>query len=205
MITKGNNSRPDKDIEDCWFGIKTAVQNCFNVMKINPDIDLVLMSDILNDLQTKEHYIEIENNILANISIICKQYIIHNADTYHSHLLDVHIRRWNNLTTKYKFFENQNIMNVVENCVFFYIYYKVITNKSTYPLLLKVFTGITELPSISRIIDVSIANNYPYILDKCNKITCVATYVNRKYSVNCYKNTQGTKIIAYLNNYWYSE
>ena len=215
MITSGNkdrpdndrpdNDRPDKDIEECWFGIKIAVRNCFSSIKIEPNIDLKSMSDILNDLQTNENYVEIEKNILANISSICKQYIVHNIDTYHSHLLDVHIRRWNNLTTKYQFFENQNIMNVVDNCVYFYIYYKVITNKDKYPQLLKDFTGITELPSISRIIDVSIANNYPYILDKCNKITCVATYVNCKYSVDCYKNTQGSKIIAYLNNHWYSE
>ena len=52
---------------------------------------------------------------------------------------------------------------------------------------------------------ISIANNYPYILDKCNKITSVVDYINTKYSVQCHKNTQGVKIIAFLNNYWFSE
>lgn len=205
MSSINTNSKPDKDIEECWIGIKKAVMNCFSLIETKPDIDLTEMGESLNNLQAKENYIEIEKNILNNISNICKQYILHNVDSYHSHLLDVHIRRWNNLTTKYKFFENQNIMNVVDNCVYFYIYYKVITQKDKYPRLLKDFTGIVELPTIERIIDVSIANNYPWILDKCNKITCVATYVNNKYSVNCYKNTQGSKIIANINNHMYSD
>ena len=202
---RDNEARPDKDIEQCWLGIKQAVYNCYSFINKTPSFDIEKMSRELNDLQSKENYIEIEKKILQNISEICKDYILSNVDTYHAHLLDVHIRRWNNLTKKYQFFENQNVMNVVDNCVYFYIYFKVISNKSKYDRLLKDFTEIDKLPSVYRIIDVSIANNYPYILDKCNKITSVVDYVNTKYSVQCHKNTQGVKIIAFLNNYWFSE
>ena len=191
---------PDKHIEDVWIGIKTAVTNTFCNLQIDKTIDLNTISENLNKLQTKKDYTMIEKTILYTLSDICRRFIIHKIDVYNCHILDVQIKRWNKVTNKYQFFEKHDIRYVLENCILFYIYYKVLTNPSKYTELVKLFNSSDSIPKVEDIIDLSVSHNYPIILDKCNNYMCVATYINNKHGTKFFKNTTGKKIIVKLKD-----
>lgn len=191
---------PDKHIEDVWIGIKTAVANTFYHHQIDKTIDLNTISENLNKLQTEKNYTMIEKTILYAISDICREFIIHKIDVYNCHILDVQIKRWNKVTNKYQFFEKHDIRYVLENCILFYIYYKILTNSSKYNNLIKLFNHNDSIPKVEDIIDVSVLNNYHIILDKCNNYMCVSTYINNKYGTKFFKNTNGKKIIVKLKD-----
>tara|TARA_B110000902_G_C14141848_1_gene526073 strand:+ start:293 stop:904 length:612 start_codon:yes stop_codon:yes gene_type:complete len=191
---------PDKYIEEVWMGIKNAVVNTFNQQQIEQPVDLNLVSEKLNLLQKEKDYHMIEKTILITISDICRNFIIHRIGAYNCHILDVQIKRWNKVTNKYRFFDKHDIRYVLENCILFYIYYKVIDNPGKYDSLLNMFNSNKLIPTIEDIIDVSVSHNYPIILDKCNNYICVSTYINRSRGTNFFKNTNGRKIIGKLND-----
>lgn len=191
---------PDKHIEDVWIGIKTAVTNTFSQLQIDKTIDLNKVSENLNTLQAKKDYSMIEKTILYTLSDICRQFIINKIDVYNCHILDVQIKRWNKVTNKYQFFEKHDIRYILENCILFYIYYKILTDSSKYIKLIKLFNHSDSIPKIEDIIDVSVLHNYHIILDKCNNYMCVSTYINNKYGTKFFKNTNGKKIIVKLKD-----
>lgn len=198
MPTCISNEAPDKHIEEVWYGIKTAIQNTYNGTNIPIPLDLENISSHLNSLQSEKNYQEIEKQIVITIGQICRFYVEHRMCVYNCHILDVQIKRWNKVTEKYKFFEKQDIRNVVENCVFFYIYFKIFENYKKYTALVKLFNNTDSIPKIDEIIDISVKYNYPTILDKANNFFCVSTYINDKYYTKLYKNTNGNKLISHL-------
>ena len=201
MPIKTPEDKPDKYIEEVWLGIKTATINTFSQKKdIIMPIDLDNISNNLNILQKEKNYSEIERIIVISIGQICRYYIINNIDSYNCHILDVQIKRWNKVTEKYQFFENQDIRNVVENCILFYIYFKAVDNYYKYANMIELFTTSDDIPRIEDIMEVSIINNYPIILDKANYISCVSEYVNTKFGTKVFKNTNGSKIISMLKS-----
>lgn len=191
---------PDKHIEDVWIGIKTAVNNTFFQLQIDKTIDLNIVSENLNTLQAKKDYAMIEKTILYTLSDICRQFIINKIDVYNCHILDVQIKRWNKVTNKYQFFEKHDIRYILENCILFYIYYKILTDSSKYIKLINLFNHSDSIPKVEDIIDVSVLHNYHIILDKCNNYMCVSTYINNKYGTKFFKNTNGKKIIVKLKD-----
>ena len=68
---------------------------------------------------------------------MCRFYISDRINVYNCHILDVQIKRWNKVTEKYKFFEKQDIRNVIENCVLFYIYFKAIESRNKYQFIIQ--------------------------------------------------------------------
>tara|TARA_B100001741_G_C16454905_1_gene552220 strand:+ start:49 stop:669 length:621 start_codon:yes stop_codon:yes gene_type:complete len=198
MPTCISNEAPDKHIEEVWYGIKTAIQNTYIGTNIPIPIDLENISSHLNTLQSQKNYQEIEKQIVITIGQICRFYVEHRMSVYNCHILDVQIKRWNKVTEKYKFFEKQDIRNVIENCVFFYIYYKIFENYKKYTALVELFNNTDSIPKINKIIDISVKYNYPTILDKANNYFCVSTYINNKYDTKFYKNTNGNKLISHL-------
>ena len=198
MPTCISNEAPDKHIEEVWYGIKTAIQNTYIGTNIPIPIDLEEISSHLNTLQSQKNYQEIEKQIVITIGQICRFYIEHRMSVYNCHILDVQIKRWNKVTEKYKFFEKQDIRNVIENCVLFYIYYKIFENYKKYTALVELFNNTDSIPKINKIIDISVKYNYPTILDKANNYFCVSTYINNKYDTKFYKNTNGNKLISHL-------
>ena len=190
----------DKYFEVVWIGMKTAVKNTFYQIQIEAPVDLNEVSEKLNKLQLEKDYTIIERTILYAISDICRQFIIHKIDVYNCHILDVQIKRWNKVTNNYQFFEKHDIRYVLENCILFYIYYKVLTNSVKYKHLLELFNHTDSIPKIEDIIDISLLQNYPIILDKCNNYMCVSTYINSKYGTTFFKNTNGKKIIVKLKD-----
>lgn len=198
MPTCISNEAPDKHIEEVWYGIKTAIQNTYIGTNIPIPLDLENISSHLNNLQSQKNYQEIEKQIVITIGEICRFYVEHRMSVYNCHILDVQIKRWNKVTEKYKFFEKQDIRNVVENCVFFYIYFKIFENYKKYTALVELFNNTNSIPKIDEIIDISVKYNYPTILDKANNFFCVSTYINHKYDTKLYKNTNGSKLISHL-------
>ncbi len=193
-----SNEAPDKHIEEVWYGLKTAIQNTYSGTNIPIPIDLEDVSSHLNILQSNQNYQEIEKQIVITIGQICRFYVEHRMSVYNCHILDVQIKRWNKVTEKYKFFEKQDIRNVIENCVFFYIYFKVFENYKKYTALVELFNNTDNMPQINKIIDISVKYNYPTILDKANNFFCVSTYINNKYETKFFKNTNGNKLISHL-------
>tara|TARA_Y100000389_G_scaffold178644_1_gene191976 strand:- start:2304 stop:2924 length:621 start_codon:yes stop_codon:yes gene_type:complete len=198
MPTCISNEAPDKHIEEVWYGIKTAIQNTYIGTNIPIPIDLEDISSHLNILQSNQNYQEIEKQIVITIGQICRFYVEHRMSVYNCHILDVQIKRWNKVTEKYKFFEKQDIRNVIENCVFFYIYFKIFENYKKYTALVELFNNTDNMPEINKIIDISVKYNYPTILDKANNFFCVSTYINNKYETKFFKNTNGNKLISHL-------
>jgi hypothetical protein len=193
-----SNEAPDKHIEEVWYGVKTAIQNTYSGTNIHIPIDLEDISSCLNILQSNQNYQEIEKQIVITIGQICRFYVKHRMSVYNCHILDVQIKRWNKVTEKYKFFEKQDIRNVIENCVFFYIYFKIFENYKKYTALVELFNNTDNIPEINKIIDISVKYNYPTILDKANNFFCVSTYINNKYETKFFKNTNGSKLIGHL-------
>jgi len=193
-----SNEAPDKHIEEVWYGLKTAIHNTYSGTNIHIPIDLEDISSCLNILQSNQNYQEIEKQIVITIGQICRFYVEHRMSVYNCHILDVQIKRWNKVTEKYKFFEKQDIRNVIENCVFFYIYFKIFENYKKYTALVELFNNTDNIPEINKIIDISVKYNYPTILDKANNFFCVSTYINNKYETKFFKNTNGNKLIGHL-------
>ena len=195
-----SDEAPDKHIEEVWYGIKTAFNNTYESVKVNNPINLNQISTYLNKLQSEKNYQEIEKQIVITIGQMCRFYIQDKIGVYNCHILDVQIKRWNKVTEKYKFFEKQDIRNVIENCVLFYIYFKVFENEKKYQNLVFLFNNKSSIPMFSEIIDISLKSEYPTILDKVNSSFCVSSYINNKYDTKFYKNTNGNKIISYLKS-----
>lgn len=195
-----SEDKPDKYIEEVWLGIKNAVNNTFSQKRMQFSIDLCETSNLLNKLQSECNYTKIEEIIMVKIGEICREYITNEIDVYNCHILDVQIKRWNKVTKKYKFFENQDVRVVVENCILFYIYFKIIDNEKKYITLINIFKNTQGIPNIHKIIDCSLSSNYPIILDKCNRLCCVSSYINTKFKTSFHKNTHGIKIINVMKS-----
>lgn len=195
-----SDEAPDKHIEEVWYGIKTAFINAYQQSNKIIPMDLDEISENLNELQSNKNYQEIEKNIVITIGKMCRFYISDRISVYNCHILDVQIKRWNKVTEKYKFFEKQDIRNVIENCVLFYIYFKAIESRNKYQFIIQLFENNNDIPTFENIIDVAIKHNYPIVLDKTNHFFCVSSYINEKYGTKFYKNTHGNKIISYLKS-----
>lgn len=195
-----SDEAPDKHIEEVWYGIKTAFINAYQQSNKMIPMDLDEISENLNELQSNKNYQEIEKNIVITIGKMCRFYISDRISVYNCHILDVQIKRWNKVTEKYKFFEKQDIRNVIENCVLFYIYFKAIESRNKYQFIIQLFENNNDIPTFENIIDVAIKHNYPIVLDKTNHFFCVSSYINEKYGTKFYKNTHGNKIISYLKS-----
>ena len=195
-----SDEAPDKHIEEVWYGIKTAFINAYQQSNKIIPMDLDEISENLNELQSNKNYQEIEKNIVITIGKMCRFYISDRINVYNCHILDVQIKRWNKVTEKYKFFEKQDIRNVIENCVLFYIYFKAIESRNKYQFIIQLFENNNDIPTFENIIDVAIKHNYPIVLDKTNHFFCVSSYINKKYGTKFYKNTHGNKIISYLKS-----
>ena len=72
-LTLKNSDKPDKDIEIFWYSLKSMVMNTFNDQ---PPIELDKYSEILNNLQSKEEYLEIEKHILEYILLVYAVYML---------------------------------------------------------------------------------------------------------------------------------
>ena len=195
-----SDEAPDKHIEEVWYGIKTAFNNTYESISLRNPMDIDKISSHLNKLQSEKNYQEIEKQIVIIIGQMCRFYIQDKIGAYNCHILDVQIKRWNKVTEKYKFFEKQDVRTVTENCVLFYIYFKVFENEKKYHNLVNLFNNKNAIPEFSEIIDISLKSNYPTILDKINNFFCVSSYINEKYGTKFYKNTNGNKIISLLKS-----
>ena len=192
-FTIKNNDKPDKDIEIFWYGLKSMVMNTFNDQ---PPIDLDSYSEILNNLQSKEKYLEIEKHILEYISHICRIYVIHKCSEYNCNLLHTQLKRWSNVAKKYDIFSSINSHKTNKECCLFFIYltyfkYDASPEMNNFFNKLSVDSDI----DIEALIDISITYEYDYFLDKLASFQNITESINKKYNINMHHKTSGKKIL----------
>jgi len=190
--------KPDKEIEEVWYGIKTAVKNISNFQFFfTGHFDIDKMSINLNTLQSREAYDDIEKCIQTYISQICIGYVCIGCSKYECHILDTHIKRWNKVAQNYTFFIEHDIRTINKYINIFYIYIKYLNYKQKIGDLDNYFNTITpDNLDILHLLDLSIKYRYPYFLDKLNNCCDIIKHINDRYALNIRRNTKGHKILA---------
>ena len=192
-FTIKNSDKPDKDIEIFWYSLKSMVMNTFNDQ---PPIDLDNYSETLNNLQSKEEYLEIEKHILEYISHICRLYVIHKCSEYNCNLLHTQLKRWSNIAKKYDIFSSKNSHKTHKNCCIFFIYLKYFRYNDS-PEMNDFLSNLTidSDINIENLITISIKYDYIYFLDKLASFQNITDIINEKYNVNIHHKTSGKKIL----------
>lgn len=196
------NNLPDKEVELYWYELNNIIKNCFHSISKGVPLELNNIGGILNNLQEKKKYQEIEQKIQDYISTVCKLYVIHNCPIYHFSLLDTQIKRWNRISKNYPIFRIKDARINNYKCVLFYIYYKYQTYKRR-SLECDKFFKKTDYNNqdLYELVDLAIQHNYPYFLDKLRHCIDIIPYINDKYNCKIYTNTCGNKILNALKKH----
>jgi hypothetical protein len=103
------NIKPiDYEIEQFWLGLKKSMMNFYDgyykVSNISIKRPIDKWSNELNLLQKEQKYDEIESSIIKKITLYAMDLLRYN-DSYNIRILTSNIRRWDNISRKYKFYE----------------------------------------------------------------------------------------------------
>jgi hypothetical protein len=180
---------PDKYIEEFWLGLKQSMNNFYKEKKISRPINY--WSNNLNELQKNKNYDIIEEKIRGYISLYAID-IMRCNDKYNIHILLTNIKRWNNISNKYKF-ENNN--NGYHNIVFLLLdlYKSFLTmNIINYEYYFEQIELFILYEDFTPFIKFAIENYKPNMLEKINKYCNVYNIIEELYNIkidnkSCFK------------------
>lgn len=191
-----DNEKPDKYIEEFWLYYKKSMINFYklNSFKSRP-IDK--WSDILNNLQNKKKYKEIEKHILNYMSLYAID-LLRSCDNYHMNILITNIKRWKKLSKHFnEFTDNENYYNIIFLLVD--IYKGIMFDDDT-----EIDTIFSQLELIviykdfSNIINYAIKYNKPSILTKINKYCDISNYFLSNYGIQINSKNSFRKVLLSL-------
>jgi len=173
---------PDYEIEEYWLGLKQSMINFYRNKKYTRPIDA--WSDNLNELQKNKQYNLIEENIRNYISLYAID-LIKSMDKYYSHILKTNIKRWNNISTKYKFDDPNTTHNTI--FVLFSIFYSFVIRDQLDDNICNVFLEI-ELTILYKnytsLIKYAVKFNKPSILKNLDSIIDVKKEISLHFDIN---------------------
>jgi len=155
----------DHEIEQFWLNFKCSLHNFYNGLNIQFTRPIETWSTHLNNLQKIQEYGKIEEAIIKYISLYSVDLMrVHN--TYNMNILASNIKRWDEISRKYKIFDYEN--NEACNVIFVLtdIYIMLMTkDKLNHELFddLELFIFFNDFRTL---IEFSIDHNTPSILDK---------------------------------------
>ena len=155
----------DHEIEQFWLNFKCSLHNFYNGPNIQFTRPIETWSTHLNNLQKIQEYGKIEEAIIKYISLYSVDLMrVHN--TYNMNILASNIKRWDEISRKYKIFdyENNEACNVIFVLTDIYIMLMV-KGKLNHELFddLELFIFFNDFRTL---IEFSIDHNTPSILDK---------------------------------------
>ncbi len=200
---------PDYLIEEFWFLFKTSMNNFYNSISINININrpIKYWSDNLNKLQKNKDYQHIEINIRDYMSLYAIDLLRYNSN-YHTGILISNIKRWNNISTSR--FEMCDVKYI--NIVFLLLdIYNILTNKCVNKVDDDAFILFNTIElfiiheDFKNFIDYAIINNKPSIIDKINEYEnknnrhSSIQYLEQKYHLNLSPKISAKKIFNQIN------
>jgi hypothetical protein len=108
--------KPDYEIEKFWYQFKISMINFYKSYNYIKSRNIDKWSANLNKLQEKKQYNLIEKSIMDYITLYGLD-IIKSGSNYHIQLLNTNIKRWNNITKSYQFFNNNEYKNLFYVCL----------------------------------------------------------------------------------------
>ena len=193
-----NNDNPDKEIEHFWLNFKISMNNFYNCISISRPIQE--WCDCLNDLQKKRKYLDIEKNIRNYISLYAID-LIRFTDTYHINILCSNIKRWNKISNKYNFSDNNKEYH---NFIFVMldICHLLLRNNEDISNIFSQFELFLLYKDYKILIKYSVENNKSGILDK---LICfdseIISQIKKMYNItNIPNNISSRKLIKLINN-----
>ena len=190
---------PDHHIEEFWLGFKQSMINFYQANKM-PTRPITMWSDNLNILQKEKNYDMIERKIRDYISLYAIDVLRYQANYYFC-ILHTNIKRWNVISTKYNFLdENVHYHNVVFMLID--IYYGITIKGTHMDDMIKEIFSMVEMYIINNdflpLITYAIDNNKPSVIDKLNHYTEINKIIETKYNVALSPKTGGRKIISLI-------
>lgn len=172
---------PDYEIEQFWLGLKQSMLNFYEKKSYCRPIDL--WSDELNDLQSIKMYDLIEENIRNYISLYAID-LMKSMNIYYSHILKTNIKRWNNISKKFKFDEPNTTQNIIFTLfdIFCYFVEKDTVNSMIQNIFLQIELTILY-QDFTILIKYAVLNNKPSILTKLENITNVREKINKLFDI----------------------
>lgn len=201
----------DYFIEQFWLDFKKSMNNFYtelngtNKYEITRPIDY--WSNKLNQLQKTKEYNLIEINIRDYMSLYAID-LLRTFSLYHTGILITNIKRWNTIAINSKF--EMNTEHKYINIVFLLLdIFNTLTNKCIYYNdELKIIFSMVELfiihEDLSNIVDYSIKNNKPSIIDNINLFESqfnqskTYKYIEDKYNIQLSPKISAKKFINKL-------
>ena len=190
---------PDHHIEEFWLGFKQSMINFYKASNM-PTRPITMWSDNLNVLQKEQNYDMIERKIRDYISLYAIDVLRCQANYYFC-ILHTNIKRWNVISTKYNFLdENVHYHNVVFMLID--IYYGITIKGTHMDDMIKELFSMVEMYIINNdfmpLITYAIDNNKPSVIDKLNHYSDITNVIKTKYNVELSPKTGGRKIITLI-------
>lgn len=199
-----NINNPDYDIEEFWLGFKQSMENFYKSFNITSR-PIQIWSKNLNNFQKNKKYLEIEECILNYISLYAID-IMKSMNGYHMNILESNVKRWNKLSNKFSF-NNSNIK--YHNIIFLLIdiytssYSKHLSDNTSSDFS-NIFSQVELFiiyQDFTNLIEFSINNNNPSIIEKLQKFTDIKKNIKNIYQIDIPDNMNaGKKIINLIKN-----
>ena len=186
-----NNDDPDFEIEEFWLGFKTSMLNFYDDINLRP---IEYWSDNLNSFQSKKMYNNIEECIKKYISLYAID-VLKVSDSYSIGILHSNIKRWNRISKKYCFNDDNEI--VYDNIIFLLVdLFRTIydTDKNYTKIIFSEIELFLLYKDFSSLIKFSVKYNKPSIIDKISKYTNINETLNTLYNLNLKKKISGKKL-----------
>lgn len=197
-------NNPDKEIEEFWLGFKQSMNNFYDINKFF-ERPIVWWSNKLNQYQREKNYEKIQENIKKYISLYAMD-LLRSKNDYYINILITNISRWNNLSIKYSFSNNEK-----SYCNFIFVLldiyktlYKDRLKQSNKLMINEVFDQFEVMilyKDYSPLIKFAVINKKPNILDKLFEFdeTIYEIFVE-EYNLDVSKNSimKGTKLIKLI-------
>lgn len=193
-----NDNKPDFFIETFWLDFKKSMINFYEYYNIKRPINI--WSDKLNLLQKSESYDKIEKNIRDFISLYAID-VMRKRQVYHMGILITNIKRWNKLSIKYNFCNDEKIKYF--NIIFLLIDLFDNINTFTDDIKNEIFDQIELFilyNDLTIIIKYAIQYKKANILDKIRAFTDLNKIIKENYNIDLPENISGRKMLKYFEN-----
>jgi len=193
-----SENKPDFFIETFWLDLKRSMVNFYKYYNLKRPINI--WSNKLNLLQKDKKYDDIEKNIRDFISLYAID-VIRKRESYHMGILITNIKRWNKLSAKYNFCNDEKIKYF--NVIFLFIDLFENINSLDEPFKSEIFDQIELFilyNDLSIIIKYAINNKKCNILDKIREFTNLNKIIKKIYNIDLPENISGKKMLKYFEN-----
>jgi hypothetical protein len=162
--------RPDHDIEQYWLSFKQSMTN-FYALKTIPPRDIQAWSANLNLLQSEQKYTRIEKQIYNYMTLYGLD-LLRVGSRYHLSILITNIRRWDKIAARHKILQSGHQDNIIT--ILLEIAASFIKSGIDFDRLFDDIELYLIHNDYTKLVDYSIKNNKPAILDRLIKFNYYA-------------------------------